>query len=215
MNELIFFLQIAVLLGFTFICHRLGKEALFYCFEVLALIAFLFFIKQIKLLGLNVTAGDAYIIGSLLGLNLLQEFHSQKDAQKATLVCFFYLLFFAVASQMHLLYAPSFFDQSQAAFSTLLTPAPRLLIASLSVFFLVQQFDIRFFAFLKNRLPHTKFATRAAIALTVSQFLDTVLFSFAGLYGLVESVTEIILFSFAIKMIVISSSAPILKWIKQ
>lgn len=215
MNELIFLLQIITLLSFTFIFHRLGKESLIAWVAVQALIANLFVIKQITLFGLNVTASDAFAIGSLLGLNLLQEFYTQEDAKKTTWICFFFMLFFAIASQMHLLYIPSSFDESQAAFATLLTPAPRLFIASLSVFFLVQQFDIRFFQYLKNRLPNANFATRTAIALTISQFLDTVLFSFAGLYGLVESVAEIIVFSFAIKMIVISFSAPILKWVKR
>lgn len=215
MNELIFFLQIAVLLSFTLIFNRLGRESLIAWVAVQALMANLFVIKQITLFGLNVTASDAFAIGSLLGLNLLQEFYTQKDAQKATQVCFFFMLFFAIAAKMHLLYIPSPFDESHAAFTTLLTPAPRLFIASLSVFFLIQQFDIRFFKYLKTRLPNANFAFRSAISLTLSQFLDTLLFSFAGLYGLVESVGEIILFSFAIKMIVISFSAPVLKWIKE
>jgi uncharacterized integral membrane protein (TIGR00697 family) len=204
MNELIFFAQITVLLGFTLGAHKLGKEALVAWVCILAFIANLFVLKQITLFGLNVTASDAFAIGSLLGLNLIQEYYGRDDAQKTTWVCFFLMLFFALVAKLHLLYLPNSFDESQAAFMTLLNPALRLFIASLSVFFIVQQIDIRFFVFLKNRLPKVSFPIRAGIALTLSQFLDTVLFSFAGLYGIVESVTEIILFSFAIKMIVIS-----------
>ncbi len=214
MNELIFFIQVAVLVGFTLGALKLGKESLTAWVCIQALIANLFVLKQISIFGLNVTASDAFVIGSLLGLNLMQEYFTQEDAKKATWACFFFMLFFALSAKLHLLYIPSAFDESQAAFSTLLSPSTRIFFASLSVFFLVQQFDIRFFVYLKKRFPSFSFAARAAIALIFSQFLDTVLFSYAGLYGIVASVTEIIVFSFAIKMIVIGFSTSILKWVK-
>lgn len=214
MNELIFFLQTFLLLGFAFGALKLGKGALVSWVCVQALIANLFVLKQITLFGLNVTASDAFAIGSLLGLNLLQEFYGREEAQKATWACFFLMVFFAAVSQLHLLYVPSAHDQSDAAFQTLLSPTPRLLLASLSVFFIVQQIDIRFFVFLKERLPGFSFAARSGIALAVSQFLDTFLFSFAGLYGIVASVLEIIVLSFAIKMIVIACCSSVFKLVK-
>lgn len=214
MNELIFLLQIVLLLGFTLGARKLGKEALVSWVCLLAFIANLFVLKQITLFGLSVTASDAYVIGSLLGLNMIQEYYSSEDAKKTTWICFFLMLFFAIIAKVHLLYIPNAYDISQDAFITLLTPSFRLFIASLSVFFIVQQIDIRFFRFLKKKLPNLSFALRAGIALTLSQFLDTVLFSFTGLYGIVESLAEIIVFSFAIKMIVISFSTSILKWVK-
>lgn len=214
MNELIFFTQITVLLGFTLGARKLGKEALVAWVCIQAFIANLFVLKQITLFGLNVTASDAFAIGSLLGLNFLQEYYTRKDAEKTTWICFFFMLFFATVAKLHLLYEPSAFDESQGAFLTLLTPSLRLFIASLGVFFIVQQIDIRFFRYLKDRLPNLSFPIRAGLALTLSQFLDTILFSFAGLYGIVESVVEIIIFSFVIKMIVISISASFLKWVR-
>lgn len=214
MNELIFLLQIILLVGFTLGALKLGKEALTSWVCIQALIANLFVLKQITLFGLHVTASDAFVIGSLLGLNLLQEYFSREYAQKATWICFFSMLFFALIAKLHLFYLPNQFDGSQEAFFTLLSPSTRLFTASLSVFFIVQQIDIRFFVFLKKKLPNLSFAARAALALTVSQFLDTLLFSFAGLYGIVASLTDIILFSFAIKMIVIGFSTSILKWAK-
>ena len=78
----------------------------------------------------------------------------------------------------------------------------------------MQQIDILFFAFLKKKLPQTDFSLRAAISLVLSQFLDTVLFSFAGLYGIVASVMDIILISLLVKLIVISCFTPIVRWAK-
>lgn len=214
MNELIFLIQVVFLVCCVLGALRLGREALTAWVCVQALIANLFVLKQITLFGLEVTASDSFAIGSLLGLNFLQERFGREEAQKATWACFFLMLFFAVVSQLHLLYAPSPFDMTHDAFATLLSPSPRLFFASLSVFWLVQQIDLRFFVFLKTTYPRLPFSTRTGIALIVSQFLDTVLFSFAGLYGIVASVFEIIIFSFIIKMVVVAFSTTILKMAK-
>lgn len=203
MNEILFFTQTLIIIGFAIGALKLGKSALTTWVAVQALIANLFVLKQINLFGFNVTASDAYIIGSLLGLNFLQEYFSQDDAKKATWICFFFMLFFAVVSQVHLLYQPSLHDRTQTSFVSILSQSPRLIFASMFVFFVVQQIDIRFFAFLKNMFPQLNFTTRTSISLVVSQFLDTVLFSFVGMYGLVASITDVILISFAVKLVVI------------
>lgn len=214
MNEMIFFTQIFVIVVFSLGALKLGRGALNAWVAIQALIANLFVLKQITLLGFDVTASDAFAIGSLLGLNFLQEYFSKEEAKQATWICFFFMLFFAVVSQLHLFYQPSIYDTTQASFVQILSPSPRLLFASMSVFFVVQQIDIRFFAFLKNTFPTLGFATRAAIALVVSQFIDTFLFSFVGLYGMVVSVVDIILLSFAVKLVVIFFITPLLKWAK-
>jgi uncharacterized integral membrane protein (TIGR00697 family) len=214
MNELLFFTQALLIVGFAIGALKLGKEALIAWVAIQALIANLFVLKQITLLGLDVTASDAFAIGSLLGLNFLQEHFSREEANRATWICFFFMVFFALVSQLHLLYQPSPYDTTQSAFLTILSPSLRLLIASMTVFFIVQQIDIRFFTFLKKTLPQASFAVRAAIALVISQFLDTILFSFAGLYGIVTSIVHIIFISFMIKLIVIFFFTSFVRWAK-
>lgn len=214
MNELLFFLQIFLLVAFILGAARLGKEALFTWICIQTLIANLFVLKQITLFGLDVTASDAFAVGSLLGLNLLQERHGQDEAKNASWNCFFFMLFFTLVSQVHLLYRPNSFDTAHNPFEILLSPTPRLFFASLSVFFIVQRFDIRIFTFMKNRFPGLSFPFRAGISLGISQFLDTFLFSFAGLYGIVSSVWEVIILSFIIKMIVVSCSTTLLRTVR-
>jgi uncharacterized integral membrane protein (TIGR00697 family) len=214
MNEILFFCQIFLIVGFALYALKLGKGALTAWVAIQALIANLFVLKQITLFGFDVTASDAFVIGSLLGLNFLQEYFSKEDAQKATWICFFFMIFFTLVSQVHLFYKPSLHDTTQSAFQAILSQSPRLLVASMTVFFVVQQIDIRFFLFLKNRFPNVSFAMRATVSLIISQFLDTFLFSFAGLYGIVASVADIILLSFAVKLAVIFCFTPLLKWAK-
>lgn len=214
MNEAIFFIQTIVVLFFSLKALKRGKEAIATWVVVQALIANLFVLKQITLFGFEVTASDAFAVGSLLGLNFIQEHYGQEEAKKVVWTCFFFMFFFFAVSQLHLFYEPSTYDETQSAYQKILTPAPRLIAASMGVFFIVQQIDIRLFSFLKNHLPNLAFAVRVGITLVISQFLDTFLFSFAGLYGLVISVLDIMIVSFLIKLIVIFCMTPLLKWIK-
>ncbi len=214
MNEILFFIQALLIIGFALGALKLGKSALTAWVAIQALIANLFVLKQITLLGFHVTASDAFAIGSLLGLNFLQEYFGREEAQKATWICFFFMLFFTLVSQVHLLYQPSVYDTSQSAFLALFSPTPRLFMASMGVFFIVQRLDIRFFTFLKRRFPQATFTFRAALALVVSQFIDTFLFSFLGLYGLVASVIDIIILSFVVKLSVIFCFTFFIRWAK-
>lgn len=203
MNEFLFLVQTLLIISFAFGAFKLGKGALVSWVAIQALIANLFVLKQISLFGFQVTASDAFVIGSLLGLNFLQEYYGKEEAKKATWVCFFFMVFFVLASQLHLLYQPSPHDTSQPAFDQILSLSPRLLLASMSVFFIVQQIDIRFFAFLRNKFSKASFSLRTGLSLVFSQLLDTILFSFAGMYGIVASITDVIVVSFMIKLIVI------------
>ncbi|EPJ31118.1 putative integral membrane family protein, partial [Chlamydia psittaci 06-1683] len=47
------------------------------------------------------------------------------------------------------------------------------------------------------------------ISLVSSQIIDTLLFSFLGLYGIVANITHVILFSLITKMCVIAVSVPV------
>ena len=134
MNEIIFFIHIVCIIVFAHGSLKLGREALVSWVVVQALLANLFVIKQIVLFGFNVTCGDVFAIGSILGLNLLQEHFDLNAAKKASKICFYFMIFFALVSQIHLLYIPSMHDMSQISFSTILSPAPRLLLASLATF---------------------------------------------------------------------------------
>jgi hypothetical protein len=201
-NEFIFFLQVFVVLIFAFASLRIGKEALCTWVTLQAILANLFVLKQIDLCGFTVTCSDVFAIGSILGLNLLQEYFGKKTAVKTAWISFFFMLFFGLMSQIHLLFNPSPDDYSQSAFVILLSPAPRLLLASLIVFVIVQQFDLRFYGLLKKIPGNLPLSYRNFLSLSVSQFIDTVLFSFLGLYGVVASLFDVVFISFLLKVVI-------------
>lgn len=201
MNEFLFIFQVLLIILLAFGARKLGKEALITFTALMAVMANLFVLKQMLLFGWNVTCSDVFAVGSILSLNLIQEHFGKDTAKKSVWICFGAMLFFAVMSQIHLFFTPSPYDSSHPHFTAILSPAPRLLCASLFSFFLVQQVDVTFFGLLKK--TKLKWRWRNLIALFVSQLLDTVLFSFLGLYGIVASLASIIVVSFAVKLAIV------------
>ncbi|NGX50613.1 MAG: hypothetical protein K1060chlam2_00461 [Chlamydiae bacterium] len=215
MNELYFFLHILSLITFVLIALRLGKEALITCFAVQIILANLFVTKQMVCFGLHVTCADVYTIGALFSLSLLQEYFGKAVAKRAIWTIFFILLFFIAMSQLHLSYIPSEYDSMHRAFKTILGYAPRIIATSFLVGLLTQKLDVELFGFLKKRLPKSGLLLRFTAASLVTQLLDTLLFSFIALYGIVHSMGDIILMSYLIKVVVISCIAPFTTLAKQ
>ena len=207
MNEIIFLIHILLVVGFGMGALKKGREALMIWVVLQAILANLFVIKQISFLSFEVTCSDVFAVGSLLGLNLLQEYFGKEAAKRATGLCLYCMLFFAAMSSIHLRYHPSIHDTTQSAFSLILSHSPRLFLASLVSFFLTQQIDRRLFKKLKEKLH--SFSPSNLISLLTSQFLDTLFFSFLGLYGLVASLSDILLVSFLIKVFIILCMTPL------
>jgi hypothetical protein len=199
--------------GFLWISLRKGKEALYLFVVLQVLFANLFLVKQTQLFGLNITCSDVYAVGALLGLNFIREIYGVSETRRAISLSFFGMLFFLCMIQMHLFYLPNFYDDTQGAFSKIFSATPRIVIASLCVFYLVQRLDAWLYGFLKRR-KEKNFFLRMNGSLLCSQLVDTVLFTILGLWGVVASVLDVIVVSFAIKGIVIvlyALSLPILQ----
>ncbi|NGX45649.1 MAG: hypothetical protein K940chlam2_00805 [Chlamydiae bacterium] len=208
MNEAIFFLQISLVLLFCWGAYRFGKEGLTAAVALLALIANLFVLKQVSLFGFEVTCSDAFTIGSFLSLNLLREVGGKGAAKRAISLTFFVLLGFALLSMVHLLFRPTDADFAHSAYALLLKPAPRLFLASLTSFYLMQRLEVFLFSWISKRttLP---FTVRSSLTLSATQLLDTLLFSFLGLFGIVAHLMHIIVISYLVKLLAIFFAAPL------
>ncbi len=211
MNESIFLLHIFVLISSIFIALKLGRVALSILCTLFFLIANLFVTKQIELFSFTVTATDAYVVGGILSMNLLQEFFGKDEAKKQNIYSATLLTLFAILSQIHLLYAPSIHDQTQGAFQMLLGHSPRICISSLVVFFIAQRLDVELFSLFRKKLP---FTLSIACSVVISQFVDTFFFSYLALYGIVHSISHIILISYVMKLLVMSCMTPFMQFAK-
>lgn len=215
MNELIFIIHLVCIGLSTIVMLRFGLSGLvsFLCSQ--AIVANLFVIKQISLLGLNATAADVYIVGSVLTLNLIQEYHGKQEARTAIWISFALLIFYTIVSQIQVLYAPSVSDFSHASYALVLSFMPRITIASMVTYLLVQYFDTFFYGVLRTITQGKYLGGRNLISIFVSQLLDTIVFSLLGLYGIVDNIVQIMFISFTIKMIAMFVLVPAITfWLK-
>ena len=205
-NEILFFLHIFIMIIFLMITLRLGKFYLIALICIQTVLANLFVIKQIKLFSLTVTSSDVFTIGSVFGLNLLTEYFSKELAKKTIKISFFILFFYLVMSNFHLFYVPAKSDFTQNAFKIIFSSSFRIVSASMFCFFISQHLEVFIYSFLKRK--NMKF--RMGISPMISQLVDTVLFSFLALFGIVFRIFDVILFSYLIKVVVISCSYPLI-----
>lgn len=207
-NEYIFLIH-CLLMGFGALGSLfLGAYALitFICLQLIA--SNLFVIKPVVLFGITATGADAFTIGAVCGFHLLQEFYGRDIAQKTIIISFSCLILFVAAGQIHLWYLPALSDQSHAHFAHILSVLPRITLASLSSYVITQQFDCWLFDKVRRAFAHRYLPMRNALCASLSQLFDTCLFSILGLWGIVDPLHEIILISYAIKLIALGLMTP-------
>lgn len=209
-NEIVFLLHILIISGFTIAALKISKETLIATIALFCVLANLFVLKQIDLFGLIPTASDAFSVGAILGINLLQEYFGKQVSRCAIITSFFSTILYAIVSQIHMVYAPSICDLSCAHYNFILKFMPRLAIASIVVTLITQIIDRKLYAFLQNKFVGKHFAIRNFISLFIVQLIDTVLFTFAGLWGIMENLRGVIIVSFLVKLATILISVPII-----
>lgn len=208
-NFLILMIQIAIITGLSLLFLRLGEKALNAWLCVLAVLMNVFVLKQINVFKLDVTATDAIAVGYMLGLNLIREYFGAHSARTHVFISILVSFGFLALSFTHLLYIPNGFDTAQSHYEFLLKPMPRLIFASIFSFALIQVVDLAFFGYLREKLDGKYLVVRLILTLILSQVLDTFLFSFIGLYGLVGNLMHIIILSLIFKIIVIGIISPL------
>lgn len=215
MNEILLLVYTMMLTVGAAIALALGAEALIAFAAVQTVLMNLFVTKQIALAGFSATAADALAIGATLCLNLVQEYIHRDLAKKAIWVCFMTSFFAALSGWLHLLYEPLSSDCMQGHFEALLSPVPRLVAASFFSYIISQHLEWYLYGYFKKRLAGKLFVIRNWASISISQGVDTVLFSILGLWGSVESLFDIIVVSYFIKLAIIVSSSPLLSFIRQ
>lgn len=216
MNEFIFLTYISLVSVSSLAALFFGKEALiaFICLQ--CVLVNLFVTKEILLFGFTATASDALGVGAALSLNLIQEYYGKQLAQKAILVSFFCVIFYILATGIHLSFLPAPTDISQVHFLALLTPMPRIVAASIISYLVTQTIDCHLYGYLCQRLGSKNFIFKNYTSIAITQLIDTIIFSFLGLYMINESfssiriILDIIVVSYLIKMFVLVIATPFL-----
>jgi uncharacterized integral membrane protein (TIGR00697 family) len=216
-NEIIFFLYIICVSCSSLIFLKIGKEALVALLCVHVICANLFVTKEVTLFGFTATGSDALAVGSVCILNLIQEFFGICLARKTIIISFACSVFYTIASVLHV----SYISQDalvSSSFDIILTPMPRIIGASLVTYAIVQHIECSLYGYIKCKLENHFFVLRNYTSVAITQFIDTVLFSFLGLYKAtpfysdIAVIGQIIFISYSIKLIIILLTAPFLSF---
>ncbi len=180
-NELTFLALVVLVLGSTLVAFRLGRAYLVGLVMVEAALMNIFVVKQFDLFGLAVTGGNVLYGAIFLATDLLNEHYGKKEARKAVWAGFGAGVFMLLASQLTAAFTPNAYDTTAAGFAQLFSPTTRIVLASLVSYLIVQNFDVWFFAWLKERTKGKKLWLRNNLSTMVSQSIDSVFFTAAGL----------------------------------
>lgn len=217
-NELIFFGQVTLIALTCIVSSLRGIEGLSAFVSLQWIIANLTTSKQIKLFGLHAVASDPYAVGATLALNIIVERFGAFKARHAINIALLLTIFWAIVCLIHIAYVPSEFDTSHAHYFAILKTTSRGAFASVLAFYFSQLVDTAIYQSLKTNLSVIPTSIRSAMSMSVSQFLDTVIFTYAALYGVVEYPWHIITVSYLIKIIAIITMTPlaalVARWIE-
>jgi queuosine precursor transporter len=207
-NELIFLLQTSVIALFTLFALRLGSQALVSCICILIVLANIFVLKQISLWGFDVMSADSFIIGAVLGFNLLHEYFGKSLAEKTIWITFFINFVVVVISYFQLAFQPNIYDINHCHFQAIFGVMPRIVGSSVLAHLSSQYVRLAIYSTLKNRFLSVKLFFRGFITTIIEQIIDTGAFTFFALYGIVYSLFDVFIVSLITKIIIITTISP-------
>jgi uncharacterized integral membrane protein (TIGR00697 family) len=209
LNEIVFLLHILAILGSIFLFSKFGKSGLSTFFVLQIVFANLFILKQTTLFGLTVTTTDCYTIGSFITLNILRERFGKSASDQTIGLGLISIIFLPIMSFFLLGYNfPSENLTIANLYIDLLTPSIRIFFISTLCMVTFQKLDTYMFSHLRKTFS---LSTSMFISLFISQFFDTLCFTYGALSGIVDNLFHILMFSYLIKVITICIMTPATK----
>ncbi len=192
-NEILLVLSLFALYGSILVWYRLFGITGLMCFTVLATIAAnIEVLILVNAFGMEMTLGNILFACAFVVTDILSEVAGKKTANRAVGIGIATSVLFLIISQSWLLYLPSTNDFAQPAIRAIFSNTPRLMIASLLVYAIVQMFDVwayhKWWEFTTRRFgdAHRFLWLRNNGSTLISQLLNTVLFTFAAFFGVYE-----------------------------
>ncbi len=207
-NAAWFLLHALVALSFVMLCFRLGKGWVISYVGIAVVLMNLVVMKQATLFGLDATIGNVLYASIFFATDLVSEHYGKKEAFKAVRIGFLAGIFAVIMLQFALRYVPNDFDFAQGAFETLFTVVPRIVGASLLSYLVTQHLDVWIFHKIKKATKGKYLWLRNIGSTTLSQFVDSFLFTYVAFYGVFESLLPIAIFTFVIKVVVAGLDTP-------
>jgi len=213
-NECVFFAQALTALLVVLIAARFGPVALTVVVATFAVIMNIIVMKQMNLFGLAVTGGNVMYAAIFLTTDVLEEHFGPQPARRAVWAGFAASAITVLMTQFVLLYEPNQFDDAQEHLLYFFSGSqyPRVVAASMVSFLLSQHLDVWLFGKLRELTRGRFLWLRNNGSTLISQLVDSVFFTVAGLYGNVitdvSTLVSVICFTYAVKVIMALLDTP-------
>ena len=129
----------------------IGKEGLIGWMGIASILANIMILKSVDLLGIGATLGNVLFASNFLATDMLTENYGYKEAKKGVLFAMTSVIIYLLITQAALLFVPNADDIAQPLFQTIFSFAPRITLASVSLFALSNFIDIRLYEYLRKK----------------------------------------------------------------
>ena len=193
----------------SFLTKKIGYGALIGLFTGLYVISSVLANKIIIVFGLTVPAGTILFSVTFLLTDMLSEFFGKKYATQAVWMGLIVQIFLIVSLWVAIKWPYPEYWVNQAAFETTLGNTWRIVLGTLAAFIISQNHDIWAYHFWKKKLNNKHLWFRNNASTIVSQFIDSIVFSYIAFWGILP-VWPIIIGTFIVKVIIAFIDTPFL-----
>lgn len=188
MNEILWFIMLILDFSLILFAYRFwGKSGLYIWIVISTIIANIQVLKSVVIFGMPLTLGNIVYASSFLVTDILSENYGKNESKKTIYIGFFSVIAMTILMNLAIYFVPSSEDFASESIKTIFGVMPRIMLASLSAYFISQMHDINAFEFWKKRFPDDKYLwIRNNLSTMVSQFLDTAVFTFIAFIGVFE-----------------------------
>lgn len=184
MNELLLFVEIIVVFSLILVAKRLfGKNGLFLWIGIASVLANIQVVKSIDIFSISATLGNVLFASNFLATDILSECYGKKEAKKGVYIGLFAVIVYLIITQISLLFTPNSIDIAQSSMQTLFSLAPRVCIASLTMFFIANLVDVHLYDKLNKKFKGKKLWLRNNISTIVCNCLENFGFVFLAFLG--------------------------------
>lgn len=223
-NEILIIISVLVIYTGVVASYRFFGKGGLLAFSVMAtILANIEVLLLVNAFGIEMTLGNVLFASTFLITDVLSENHGRKDANKAVLISTFSSVMFIFISQMWLLYTPSANDWASGAFRTIFTSTPRIVCASLAVYFVSQIVDVWLYhkwwdlcrKIFKDERKGLWIRNNGSTM--ISQLLNTVLYTTLAFYGTYQLNTLISIFVSSYMIFICTSliDTPFVYWCRR
>lgn len=189
-NEILLMLSLLLIFSCVMVLFLAFKEQGLYFWTVIATIAAnIEVLIVVEAFHMEMTLGNVLFASTFLVTDILSELYGKKSAQKAVYLGMATSVIFILISQSWMLYIPAESDFVMPHIKAVFSNTPRLMLASLTVYCIVQSFDVwayhKWWAFTTKRFHDAErfLWLRNNGSTLLSQFLNTVLFTLGAFLG--------------------------------